>query len=378
MSTDYPALRSERRPGLRTGERACRVEDRVAVEEERTAFKIMDISKIEKEVEAGYINCQRHPTAPLRIFNYSARTQFEWRWNDETMSCRGLILDDENTIVARPFRKFFSYEQLNGNVPFGEFEVFEKMDGSLGVLYWDESGERCLATRGSFISEQAQVGTRILREKYGHVRLCPEHTYLFEIIYPKNRIVVNYGEREDIVLLAIIDTETGEEIPLADIGFPVVRQFDGIKDLGAISKMDEPNKEGFVARFRSSGTRVKFKFEEYKRLHRLVTGINPRHIWEALSKGDGLASLVEKVPDEFFSWVKAVQAGLRKQYTEIETVAKADFKNCGDRRVNAEYFKTCRYPSILFSILDGRDYAPQIWKMIRPVGGSAFRCDIDS
>jgi len=121
----------------------------------------LDIDAIQREVADGYINEQRHPTEPYRILNYSQRAQFDWRWNNETMQCRGLIVDDSWNVIARPFPKFFSVEQLNGVVPVEPFEAYEKMDGSLGVLYHID-GQPQIASRGSFTSDQAQRATAML------------------------------------------------------------------------------------------------------------------------------------------------------------------------------------------------------------------------
>lgn len=340
---------------------------------------MVDFEAIQSEVEAGYINVQQHPSADLRILNYSAKTQFEWKWTQETMICRGLILDGANNIVARPFPKFFSYEQLNGQVPNESFEAFEKMDGSLGILYW-VGDEPWIATRGSFVSDQAQRATRIFRERYASLDFDRDLTYLFEIILPSNRIVVDYGQTEDLFLLAVISTATGFEYPLFDsdvpFGVPVVKRYDAITDFAEILSTQDRNREGFVVRF-ESGVRVKIK-EEYRRLHKLLTGINPRHIWEMLKNGDDVSALAERVPDEYYAWLSKVKSGLIRRFTEIEGQAKSDFKLLEDRKSTALYYQTCPNPGILFSMLDGKDYSEQIWKMIRPVGGSAFRCDIDA
>jgi len=72
----------------------------------------IDPDAIRREIEAGYISEQRHPEWDLRILNYTQRCQFDWRWNAQTMQCRGLIVDDAWNIIARPFPKLFSVEQL--------------------------------------------------------------------------------------------------------------------------------------------------------------------------------------------------------------------------------------------------------------------------
>lgn len=337
---------------------------------------MIDFDAIQAQIESGYISVQRHPSADLRIFNYTAKAQFDWHWTPETQLCRGLIVDGQNLIVARPFPKFFSFEQLQGQVPAEPFEVYEKLDGSLGILYWLGDAP-FLATRGSFVSAQAQRATRIFRERYAHLPFERAHTYLFEIIYPENRIVVDYGATEELFLLAVIETATGRELPLPQLGVPVVRRYDGISDFNQLLAQPGANREGFVVRFQS-GLRVKLKFEDYKRLHKLLTGISARHIWEALREGRELTEILERVPDEFYQWVRALETGLREQYAQIEEQARRDFKVLRDRKETAGYFQTCANPGILFSMLDGKDYSQQIWKLLRPKGEGTFSCDIDT
>lgn len=348
----------------------------------------IDLDAIAREIEAGYINRTKHPTADLFIYNYSPRAQWEQHWTPETMMCRGLILDGKGSIVARPFPKFFNYEQVLDQIPNEPFEVFDKLDGSLGILYFD--GERfAIATRGSFTSPQAVEATKMLYERmadspdaYNFVHDCAAFgvTALFEIIYPQNRIVVDYGTRREIVLLAGVVRTSGEE--LAEInpppqwdGFPIVKRFDGMTDIEAIKNTHRDNAEGFVLRF-ASGFRCKVKLAEYVRLHKLLTGITPRHIWEELKAGRGVATLADRVPDEFYQWVNNVAAKLSDDYATIEGECQilhlSDFP---DRRTAAAYITKQKYPSILFSMLDGKPYADAIWKLIKPTASKAFRCD---
>ena len=337
---------------------------------------MIDFQKINQQVEDGYIKVQHHPTAPLRIFNYSVKAQFEWKWTPEIMACRGLIVDDQDNIVCRPFEKFFSYEQLDGKVPDEPFEVFEKLDGSLGILYLIH-GEGFIATRGSFVGEQAIRGSAIFKKKYSHLEFNPRHTYLFEIIYPENRIVVNYKGDEDLYFLAAIDTATGKDVPVYTDSIPTAKRYDGITDFSKLLEMEEENKEGFVVLFKS-GTRVKLKFEEYKRLHKILTGINERSIWDMLRSCGDFNELLELVPDEFHEWVKKTRLNLELKYAEIEDRAVFQYKELPTRKETAMYFQKCDNPGILFSMLDVKDYSGHIWKLIKPRGDTFFREDIDT
>lgn len=334
----------------------------------------MNTILLKQAVAEGLVAVQKHPTEDLYIYNYAARVQYERIWNEITMACRGLIMDADNNIIARPFAKFFNLgEETKQTIPDLPFEVYDKMDGSLGILYFVK-GKPFIATRGSFNSEQAIKANELLYDKYSHTfsQLEQDKTYLFEIIYPKNRIVLDYGNAEELVLLAIIETNSGKEFPLQDIGFPIVQRYDGIKDMEAIKEMNDDTKEGFVIRF-ANNYRVKVKFKEYLRLHRIVTQISSKDIWEHLKDGKTLDEILDKVPDEFYQWVKRTQANLLEQYKTIEAQAQKDFKVLETRKETALYYMNCMNPHVLFAMLNQKDVSRIIWKMIKPSFEKPFR-----
>lgn len=333
----------------------------------------MNIKTLNQLIADDYIKVNKHPSADLYIYNYSPKAQYDRVWNEWTLACRGLIMDADFNIVARPFAKFFNLEELvNEPIPNESFEVYEKMDGSLGILYWIGS-QSYIATRGSFVSEQAMVATEILRTQYADIipLLDKSKTFLFEIIYPENRIVVHYGDERKLVLLAVIDTASGNEYPLDDIGFEIVKKYDGLNDLQKLKALEENNREGFVVKF-TSGYRLKVKFEEYQRIHKIVTQVSTLSIWEYIKDGQDLTPILEKVPDEFYDWVKATHAQLLVNYAEIETQVQKDFKVLADRKETALYFLTCEYPAILFKMLDNQEYSSIIWKLLKPVYQKPF------
>lgn len=318
-------------------------------------------------VDKKYVNVQKHPTADLYIYNYSPKTQYERKWNDVTLNCRGLILDQNDSVVARPFKKFFNFsEHSPDEIPSEGFEVFEKMDGSMGILYWLD-GTPHIASRGSFDSSQARKANQIFHSKYKHTfdLLDRSKTYIFEIIYPENRIVCDYGDLEDLILLAVIDNETGEDHNLPDIGFPVVKRYDWMTDISQMLTEKSNDREGYVIRFRN-GFRVKVKFEEYCRLHRILTQVSNKTIWEYLSQGRDFDEILDKVPDEFYGWVKNTKENLLKDYLEIENEAKGYYRPFENRKEAAEHFLKHRLSGILFSMLDGKNPSPIIWRMIKP------------
>jgi len=176
---------------------------------------------------------------------------------------------------------------------------------------------------------------------------------------------LDYGNREELVLLGIIETQTGVELPLEDIGFPVVKNYDGITDITTLKGMEMDNKEGFVVKF-SNNFRLKVKFEEYFRLHRIITGVTSYTIWEYLKTGTPMDEVLEQVPDEFYNWAKITKAQLEANFRAIEEKARDEYKVLATRKETAAYFLTKEYPAILFSMLDDKDYTDAIWNMIKP------------
>lgn len=355
---------------------------------------MISLEKIDQRRAAGYVATQKHPQLPLLIHNYTQRCQFDQAWDDVTLSCRGLITDESGAVVCRPFRKFFNVEEhdregsvlppINWNQP---FYVSEKMDGSLGIVYPTQDGQ-AIATRGSFVSDQAIAATEILKTKYADWRPVLDRTYLFEIIFPGNRIVVDYGDMRDIVLIDVICTATGTgesraviESEADRMGCPVVKSIP-ISDAAAISKYEtgEDNREGIVVRF-NDGMRVKIKLAEYKRLHRLITGLNARKIWECLSTGTAID--LERVPDEFFEWAKSVEEGLLHQHQMLGTRAKIKVESAKAllgpsatrKDLALEFVKEPDISGLCFAMLDEKDISQMLWKAIYPEHSVPWKSD---
>jgi len=360
-----------------------------------------NINNIKKYVEEGYISKKPHKNLPYFVYNYTPKCQYESFWNEETLNCRGLVLDENNKIIARGMKKFFNYGEYGEDSKLGElpaykgFDVYEKYDGSLIIMTDDRDGNRIILTRGSFDSEQAIVANEILKEKYGKLKdINPKLTYLFEIIYKSNRIVVDYGDKRDLVLLTVVDNSTGQDIPRNHIEsfartwkFPLVNKFnfDSLNDITKImGYVDCCNEEGYVIRF-DTGLRVKMKYDEYVRLHRLITGVNTKAIWESLRDGKSLDELLDRVPDEFNKWVKKTIKSYKSKYEKIEKESKKIIEGAVpplseiERKEVAKYFqkkKHKKYKSVLFAMYDDKEYDKIIWKMIRPKYAKPFKEEI--
>ena len=331
-------------------------------------FKFSELQK------RNYVSIRQHNSADLLILNYTAKCQYDKYWTEETLMCRGLITDLEGDVKARPFKKFFNLQEVD-EIPDGDFHVYEKYDGSLGILYWIED-KPYLATRGSFMSDQAIKGTEMLKT-YDTSKLDRTKTYLFEIIYSDNRIVVDYKGEEKLVLLAIIDTETGKEHALESDVFETAKLFDGL-DLEGIKAMDDNvEDEGFVLKW-PNGYRLKYKFSEYIRLHRLLTQCTARSIWDLMRLGRPLDELLERVPDEFYQWVRAKKHHFINEFDRLMSEAEDDFKKVKNlpRKEAALYLvDNSKVKHLVFSLMDGKDIEGQIWKMLYPSHEVPFKTE---
>jgi len=202
----------------------------------------------------------------------------------------------------------------------------------------------------------------------------------------KNRIVVDYGDKYCLVLLTAIETKTGFEESYYALQrayskyFEIVKKYDitGVKNLLDLKKFEEDNREGFVVRF-SNGFRVKVKFSEYIRLHGVLTNVSNLTIWEHLMNNYDFDSLLDRVPDEFYDWLKRTVKQLEQKYNEVERLAIKEFlkiyhiNGVTDRKEFASEAQKTEYRSILFKLYDKKPYNDIIWKQIKPVFSKPFK-----
>lgn len=359
----------------------------------------VDMVVIQELAKDGVITSRPHPALPLLIHNYTPRCQYERLWTPLALQCRGLITDTEGNVISRPFPKFFNLSEHEEGGPLPRidwsipFAATEKVDGALGILYPTLDGMR-IATRGSFESPQAVAANAIFAERrYDRANYAAGWTYLFEIVCPESRVVIDYGGKRDLVLLDIIQNSDGAgqsytavAEAASTIGCPVVRSLElkTAAEVAAYAASAAKNEEGVVLRF-NNGQRVKVKLSEYCRLHRILTGLNPRHVWEILSSDGNLATVLESAPDEFNKWIRRIESGLQGRFMDIANRARLAFeaamREAGASASRKDYalrfLRDKDIAPILFAMLDGKDYRKIIWKMVYPSASEAFRVDND-
>jgi RNA ligase len=362
---------------------------------------IVDITEMTAAVHAGFIRVQTHPTLPLKIAGYSAKAQANWHWDPITTALRGVIYNETTgEVVARPFAKFFEVSQtpeVDYIDPAEDIWAFDKIDGSLGIIYptvvvgSDENPqgqqEYAVASRGSFQSDQARKATELLRTKYRDYQPHPYRTTLVEIVYPENRIVCDYGTDEKLVYLGEISILTGyfhydpESWPVeADVSAPLYQgPYKQLFDLP-----DRQGAEGYVVWSPRTDARVKVKYDEYLRLHKIVTGLSRKTVWEHMrdTRDFTATQLIEKLPLAHGQWVQGVAAEIRRDYTHAHLVfAERGMQLCSElglkklQSLSREHRKAVAMAikddnpmvkAAIFSSIDGKGTGDLLWKACQP------------
>jgi RNA ligase len=357
-------------------------------------YNLLDKDLYYEMLKSKYIKEQTHPNFPqLTIVNYTDACMWDQEWNEVTVTCRGLIFNNESkTIVARSFNKFFNSDQeqapkwsLDTKV-----QVTDKVDGSLGILYKNPDGDYAICTRGSFTSDQSVWATKHYNNFYKDLwQPVPGITYLFEIIYPENRIVLDYEGLQDLILIGVVETHTGKTFSVLDSHHawpgPLVKtelDYASLEEVLLLPQRD--NAEGFVLWNMDTDERVKIKYDHYKILHKLLTNTNAKHVWEVLSTGQDPDTIFSAAPDEFHEWAKLVVSELKAEFSRIKYEATKEYvdtlKTLAEnfsRKDFAQVAAKSAHKSILFKIYDEQSYDSIIWGSIKPSGTITFR-KIDS
>ena len=370
-------------------------------------YDYLNMSSLFYALNGGLVTQRNHPRWPLAILNYTTKAMGKTHDNDTLRKCRGLIYDVETfEIVARPIQAFFnvnderypetSIERLqtlfHSAVSHHDvcLEITEKMDGSMGIIYQYKDNPPEVATRGSFTSEQA-VWATLFVQSYDYVK-PPLYTPIVEIIYPGNQIVVDYGDRKALVLIAMIETETGAELThraqpfrLPPAPLTVVPLYN--KSPAQCALENFRNREGYVFKFfvhdKTIPLRFKAKFEDYRLAHRAMFGMNTRDVWELMKAGTLDWSVFDSATDGFKKWLRDQVTTLQDEFEHCKQLVEMlvdDVQHVGidrdtTRKEVAEFLKSRagNLFSACFACYDGKDYQAAIWKTLRPARAVSYK-----
>lgn len=291
------------------------------------------IEKLNKYIDLGYITKREHEKYPLYILKYTREAQIDCNnhlngmsWDEVILACRGLVIDKDYNVIAKAFDKFFNEEELSIEEKMThsheKYSIREKMDGSLIILF-NYNSEWILATQKSFYSDIANYALAEFNKllSSGVLNLDKNLCYGLEFTSPMNRVVVSYGEEVKFTLLIAREKETLKEVNIYNLntGFENVKEYSDLLSYGSkeLKGLNIFGKEGFVITF-ESGFRYKVKFENYLKLHYLLTGVSVKEVFNMLKTEQNLNEVLKDTPDEFDNWVLSIKSILEKWYNDKE------------------------------------------------------------
>jgi hypothetical protein len=137
------------------------------------------------------------------------------KWTKENLIFRSSLWDKEGNPVSLSFKKFFNWDEAPDIYPapsnLENAKLMEKLDGSTLIIS-RYKGHTVIRTRGTVDVRKQDNGHEIdvLREKYNKFFEFIEAldttpvSYIFEWLSPTNRIVLDYGDEPDMVLIGVI------------------------------------------------------------------------------------------------------------------------------------------------------------------------------
>ena len=322
--------------------------------------------------------------------------QIESKSSDTLASeCRGTVICSEvdcqlgldlpiikPIVLARPFARFLNLGDPNAYSQLIEKDdlAYVKYDGTCIIVYYDGivKKEWCVATRsvpeasqkinhdfynGSYrdLFEQTLRVKGIPFEELTQ-RLSVNHTYVFELVSEYNQQVCKYP-KPDIIFLACVETNTGEEFLIESIDFPseihkasTIPIIDHDKMIEYINSLPPSESEGIVLVKRDGNRilgRIKIKSDDYKYAHGMKSSIesSKRNIVSLVlnEKWDDVRSLAGKNALEFGDSVGEKIANKSK---EIEAVINECIsKGNGNRKDTAMAAKDCNKNYITYVML---------------------------
>lgn len=347
-------------------------------------------------------DCAEHPTWYLFKYN-QLNTDFSY---ELCKACRGVVLDikqEENAPVSRifpvcvPYVKFFNFsEPYSEQIDWLNHDTFVelKYDGNLiklskyeGKIHWFTNGSMSTNVKfGEVIANDAIVDKEVEPETkhcktfqdlidyavrkvnaQDWVENIPEGiTFMFELIGPRNRIIVPY-EETNLVLHGIYhheltDPSTWHEQLVYDyfetpFYVPKIYHCKTIDETIAMLKDWKGDKEGIVVCELPSFKRVKIKSDFYKSLKFVKgeTGFTPKHIFEAI-QNESIDDAIAAFPD-----IKEKVDEVKKEISEIDDFIFAIYQDaislkgeCANKKEFALKIKDLPYKSLMFEAYDGK------------------------
>lgn len=315
-------------------------------------------------VQYGYIRVAKHPTLPLSIYNYTQTTQTQGFWDEMTMACRGLVLDDDGRVVIECPRKFFNHiEPQAPNIDLKKAVISAKLDGYYISVKDDSEYGLIVTSRGSFDNQYVEAARKLLDGK----KLEKDVSYFFELCqnFPRDEgIIVAKHPIPRLVLWGERD-QNGWVLDLKkkhpDWDVADVFTYDE-----AVEYLD--NKvEWVVAMNPETFSRVKIKTAWFLERHRLISNCTKKRVFEINKNGLKVADL--DIPDELMPQMKKWEDELISQFM-LEAVCFEElwekYKGYDKKSIALDEDITDYEKPLLFCKHDGKDakIVELLWKRV--------------
>lgn len=303
----------------------------------------------------------------LALFKYGVKADFS---DDIVKQCRGHIINLDNMeYVCRPFLKFFNYYEAEAaDIDWKTAQIQEKIDGSIVKLWfydgvWRWSSNSVIYAQDCYLHNGEFSMSWLIRdaENYKDIpfdNLDKGCTYIFELVSPYNRIVINYPKTY-LYHTGTINNSTGQEY-IVDIGIEHPKTYKianrSLESVLQKAKEFDTLREGFVV-CDGSFNRIKIKTEEYLRLHYSMTNkLSEKQALETLQANDeealyAIKSNIELAPDMLYYEYK--YAVLKKEISHYISYAMTLYQQVDrDRKTFAQSLEDSPYKMFAFKAID--------------------------
>lgn len=323
---------------------------------------------------------------PISIFNYEIMADFS---DPVVQEARGIIINTMTLEVAAwPFRKFFnSHETYADPIDWNSARVQEKIDGSI-VKLWHLIGDQWMLSSNSCINAsdvKLNFGYTALdlieeTDEFAYLEnlikngeLDERNTYIFELVGPKNQVVIKY-DKAQLYHIGTRCNETGEELGTGQFAgfimspkeYPLHSLEDCLRAAKELNKnIDYPDNEGFVV-VDKNYHRIKVKAPEYLICHHTVNNgqITKERAYELLTSDDfALNTFRHSAPDHMVNALIYYQLEMdaaKQKASQMIELARQLQRNGADRKGIAEIIKTSSYSYFGFKALDNTKSAVDI------------------
>ena len=259
----------------------------------------------------------RHPD--LFVVKYKNKVFYDNLWTPELQEMRGLVVDENWNVVARPFSKIFNRFENGTDIPDGEEVVcVDKINGFLGCATQNKSRGLIVSTTGSLDSDFVVLAEKHLSKFDGY--LLRSYTYMFEIVDKSDPHIIN--ELPGAYLIGMRDIRFGEMLCEEDLDIHA-------SSLGCLrpdwrrcpfgdvlESVQMARHEGFVVYGKTTTLKIKSPFYLVKKL---FSRVDPMKICD-----NWLDTAKTWIDEEYYPLVEYIRAN-KVEFVKLTAQERRDF-----------------------------------------------------